>query len=128
MWMNLDEETQASRQKVAGSHCQPGGPDLTEEIPDAVRGVSTPGMTPGADARRFPYRRGPYGRARISTDLGALMIDGKMLMTEDGPLLELWRQYAGGRFLDVFIPRAWVEPIERDESAWIDVYDIADEG
>lgn len=51
-------------------------------------------------------------------------MDGKVLMTEDGPLVELWRQCASGRIPDVFIPAAWVQPIGREESAWIDVYDI----
>lgn len=114
MWKDLDyldDETNASRRRVAGLHCHPGGPELTEEIAAAVHGVSAPGMTPDAGARRFPYRREPYGRARIPTDLGDQVVDGKVLMTEDGPLLELWRKYAGGRILDVLIPRAWVEPI-----------------
>lgn len=77
-------------------------------------------------ARRFTYRREPYGRARIPTDLGELIVDGKVRATEDGPLLNLWRHCAGGRVLDVFIPAAWVRPIARDESAWIDVYDMLD--
>lgn len=130
MWGNLenvDEETNARRRAVSGSRCHLGGPELTEEIAAAARVVSAPGMTPDAGARRFPYRREPYGRARIPTDLGDLVVDGKVLMTEDGPLLELWRQYAHGRILDVFIPAAWVQPIDRDESAWIDVYDVIPE-
>lgn len=84
-------------------------------------------MTPDAGARRRPYRREPYGRARIPTDLGELVVDGKVLITEDGPLLEPWQQYAHGIVLDVFISAAWVQPISRDESAWIDVYDILDD-
>lgn len=127
MWEDLDyvdEETNASRRKVAGSHCHPGGPELTEEIAAAVRGVSAPSMTPGGGVRHVAYRREPYGRARIPTDLGELVIDGKVLITEDhGLLLNLWRLYANGPVLSVFIPKAWVQPIDRDESAWIDVYD-----
>ncbi|MGX5357569.1 hypothetical protein [Kocuria sp. KH4] len=131
VWEDLDyvdEETNASIRRVSGSHCYSGGPELTEEIAAAVRGVGAPSMTPGGGARRFPYRQEPYGRAWIPTDLGELVIDGKVNMTEErGPLLNLWRQYAGGRVLDVFIPQAWVRPLPRDESAWIDVYDILDE-
>lgn len=124
---DVDEATNAHRRAVSGSHCHRGGPELTEEIAAAVRGVSAPGMTSGAGARRLPYRREPYGRARIPTDQGEIVVDGKVLVTESGPLVELWRQYAGGRVLDVFIPASWVQPIRRDESAWVDVYDILDE-
>lgn len=130
MWVDLDcvdEETNARRRAVSGSHLPPGGPELTEEIAAAIRGASAPGMTPGGGARRYPYRREPYGRARISTDLGELIVDGKVLVAEDGPLLNFWRQYAGGRILHVFIPAAWVQPIDRDKSAWVDVYDIVGE-
>lgn len=91
----VDMETNASHRWVAGSRCHPGGPELTEEIADAVPGVSAPRMTPEEGALRFTYRREPYGGARISTDLG-----------------------------EIVIPRACVQPISRDESAWIDVYDI----
>ncbi|MFC6256478.1 hypothetical protein ACFP5Z_05400 [Kocuria oceani] len=123
----MDEDTNASCRKVAGSHCHPGGSGLTEEMAAVVRGVSAPRMTPGAGVRHFPDRREPYGRARIPTDLGELIIDGKVLVTEDhGPLLNLWRLYANGPVLSIFIPKAWVHPIDRDESAWIDVYDILD--
>lgn len=124
VWNDLDDEAKARRRAVSGSHCHPDGPELTEEIAAVLRGVSTPGMTPGAGARRRPYRREPYGQARIPTNLGVLVVDGKVLMTEDGPLLELWRKYADDRVLDVFIPSAWVRPIGRDESAWVDVYDF----
>jgi hypothetical protein len=131
VWEDLDyvdDETNASIKRVAGSHCYPGGPELTEEIAAAVRGVGAPSMTPGGGARDMPYRREPYGRARIPTDHGDFIIDGKVQRVEDrGPLLNLWRQYANGRVLDVFIPQSWVQPIPRDESAWIDVYDILDE-
>lgn len=123
----MDEETNARRRAVSRSHCYPGGPGLTEEIAASARGASASGMTPGAGARRLPYRREPYGRARIPTDLGKLVIDGKVLMVENGPLLELWRQYAGERALNVFIPAAWVQRIHRDESAWIGVYDIVED-
>lgn len=54
-------------------------------------------------------------------------MDGKVRATEDGPLLNLWRHYADGRVLDVFISAAWVRPIARRESAWIDVYGILEE-
>lgn len=130
MWEDLDyvdDETNARRRVVSGSHCHPAGPELAEGIAAAVRGVSKSGMTPEAGARRFQHRREPYGRARIPTDSGELVVDGKVLMTEDGPLVELWRQYAGGRVLDVYIPAAWVQPISRDESAWVDVYDSVEE-
>lgn len=130
VWEDLDyvdEETNARRRAVSGSHCHLGGPELTEDIAAAIRAVSAAGFTPGGGARHFPYRREPYGRARIPTGLGVFLVDGKVRATEGGPLLELWRKYAGGRVLDVFIPAAWVRPIGRDESAWIDVYDILDE-
>ncbi|MFI7581722.1 hypothetical protein [Kocuria kalidii] len=92
----------------------------------AVRGVSAPGMTPGASARRFPYSREPYGRACIATVLGEFVIDGKILMTEDGPLVKLWRHYGSGQVLYAYIPTAWVRRIRRDESGWTGVYDIVD--
>lgn len=120
----VDDETNVRRRRVFGSHCYPGGPELTEDIAAAVRGVSALGMTPGAGARRLPYRREPYGRAWIATALGELVVDGKVLLTEDGPLVELWRHYASGRVLHAYIPAAWVRRISRDESAWVDVYDI----
>lgn len=113
----MAEEADARRRAMSGSHCHPGGPELTEEIAAAIRSVSAPGMTPSGGSRRFTYRREPYGRARIPTDLGELVIDGKVLMTEEGPLVELWRQYDSGRILDVFIPAAWLQPLDRDESA-----------
>ncbi|MFF0942674.1 hypothetical protein ACFYE2_00390 [Kocuria sp. CPCC 205300] len=128
MWTELedvDEETNARRRAVAGSHCHPGGPELTEEVAAAVRGVSAPGLTSGGGARHFQYRREPYGRAHIPTDLGEFVVDGKVRAVDgDGPLLNLWRLYPSGRVLDVFIPRAWVRSIDRDDSAWVDVYDI----
>lgn len=130
VWEDLDyvdEETNARRRAVSGSHCHPGGAELTEEIAAVIRGVSAPSMTPGAGADRYPYNREPYGRARILTDLGELVVDGKVLRTEKGPLLELWRMYGSGKVLDVFIPAAWVRPIARDEFAWIDVYDVVNE-
>lgn len=130
VWTDLDyveAETNARRRAICGSRCHPDGPELTEEIAAAARGVSASGMTPGAGARRFPCRREPYGRARLPTDLGELVIDGKVLITENGPLLELWRQHLGGRVLDVFIPAAWVQPISREESGWVDVYDLRDD-
>lgn len=123
----LPEDVQRIRDAVAGIYCHPGGPELTEEIAAAVRGASAPGMTPDAGARRFPYRREPYGRARIPTDLGELVVDGKVVRTENGPLLQLWRQYGAGQILYAYIPATWVRPIHRDESAWIDVYDITEE-
>lgn len=81
VWEDLGEKTNARRRAVSGSHCHPGGPELTEEIAAAVRGVSESGMTPDAGARRLPYRREPYGRADIPTALGELVVDDKVLMT-----------------------------------------------
>ena len=83
-------------------------------------------MTPGAGARRYPYNREPYGRASIPTALGELVVDGKVLMTERGPLVEFWRDCGPLGILDVFIPGAWVEPIRRDESEWRHCYDTLD--
>jgi hypothetical protein len=114
VWEDLDyvdEETNVRRRAVSGSYCHPGGPELTEEIAAVIRGVSAPTMTPGAGADRFLYKREPYGRARIPTNLGELLVDGKVLRTEKGPLLELWRMHGSGRILDVFIPAAWVRPL-----------------
>ncbi|MFI7483061.1 hypothetical protein ACH9EU_11685 [Kocuria sp. M1R5S2] len=122
----MDDDENARRHAVAGSHCYPGGPELTEDLTAAIRAASAPGMTPGAGARRYVYRREPYGRAAIPTSLGTVVVDGKFLRTEDGPLLELWRQYPGG-MLDVYIPAAWVRPISREESGWVDVYDIVED-
>ena len=83
-------------------------------------------MTPGAGARRYPYNREPYGRASIPTALGELVVDGKVLMTERGPLVEFWRDCGPLGILDVFIPGAWGEPIRRDESEWRHCYDTLD--
>lgn len=91
---------------------------LTSEQFAAAEAVSAPGMTPGAGARRYPYNREPYGRARIPTALGMVAVDGKVLMTEQGTLVEFWRDAGFLGILDVFIPGTWVEPILRDESEW----------
>lgn len=121
----MNDEENAQRRAVSGSHCHPRGPELTEETATAIRSASASGLTSGGGARHFQYRREPYGRARIPTELGEIIIDGKVRAVDgDGPLLNLWRLYPPGRVLDVFIPRAWVKPIDRDDSAWIDVYDI----
>ncbi|MEX5259588.1 hypothetical protein [Kocuria sp. CPCC 205263] len=93
----------------------------------AIQGVSAPGMTPGAGASRYPYNREPYGRARIPTALGELVVDGKVLMTERGPLVEFWRDAGVLGILDVFIPETWVKPIPRDESEWRHPYDVLED-
>lgn len=100
---------------------------LTPELITAIRGVSAPGMTPGAGASRYPYNREPYGRARIPTAQGDLVVDGKVLMTEHGSLVEFWRDAGVLGILDVFIPAAWVEPIPRDASEWRHCYDILED-
>lgn len=107
IWEDLgyvDDETNARRRTVFGSHCHPGGPEVTEEIAAAIREIFEPGMTLGGGARHYPYQREPHGRAWISADLGEPLVDYKIRTTEDGPLLHSWRHYAGGRVLDVFIP------------------------
>ncbi|VEI49332.1 Uncharacterised protein [Kocuria rosea] len=83
-------------------------------------------MTPEAGATRYLYNNEPYGRARIPTTLGVLVVDGKVLMTERGPLVEFWRDCGPLGILDVFIPGTWVEPISRDESEWRHCYDVQD--
>ena len=123
----LPAEVEAIRRAVAGSHCYPGGPELTEGMVAAVLATSAPGMTSGAGARRFPYRKEPYGRATIPTDLGSIVVDGKVLRTEDGPLVEFSRHYGNGQILDVYIPGAWVRPIPRGQSGWVGVYDITED-
>ncbi|MCJ8505785.1 hypothetical protein MRU69_13140 [Kocuria flava] len=80
-------------------------------------------MTPGAGARRFTYRRVPYGGARIPKSREELVVDGKVLFLEDGPLLNFSRQYAGERMRTLFIPAARVMLISREDSAWQDVND-----
>ncbi len=119
----LPEDVQRARDAVSGTYCTDGGPELTETLADALRAVSAPGMTPDAGSRRLTYRREPYGRARIPTSRGEILVDGKVLFVENGPLLNFSRHYAGGRRLDLFIPAAWVVQIRRHDSAWRDVYD-----
>lgn len=99
---------------------------FTSEQLVAAEAVSAPGMTPGAGATRYLYNREPYGRARIPTTLGELVVDGKVLMMERGPLVEFWRDCGPLGILDVFIPGTWVEPIPRDESSWQYWYDVLD--
>ncbi|WP_188535166.1 hypothetical protein [Kocuria dechangensis] len=96
---------------------------LTAEHIAAIRAVSAPGMTEGSGARRYPYNREPYGRAPIPTARGVIVVDGKVLRTERGPVVEFWRDAGALGILDVFIPGAWVERIRRDESAWRHLYD-----
>ncbi|GAB2624463.1 hypothetical protein GCM10009696_32770 [Kocuria himachalensis] len=100
---------------------------LTTEQFDAAAAASAPGMTPGAGASRYPYNKEPYGRARIPTVLGVVVVDGKVLMTERGPLVEFWRDCGSLGILDVFIPETWVQPILRDESDWRHPYDVLDD-
>lgn len=97
---------------------------LSSEQFAAAEAVSAPGMTPGAGATRYLYNHEPYGRARIPTVLGVLVVDGKVLMTERGPLVEFWRDFGRLGVFDVFIPGTWVEPIPRDESEWRHPYDV----
>lgn len=97
---------------------------LTSKQLAAAVAVSALGMTPGAGATRYLYNREPYGRARIPTALGELVVDGKVLMTERGPLVEFWRDCGPLGILDLFIPGTWVEPIPRDESEWRHPYDV----
>lgn len=99
--------------------------DLTREQLAAVQDVSAPGMTPGGGARRFRYNREPYGRATIPTALGSVTVDGKVMRTEDGPLVNFWRDCGALSILDVFIPAAWVEPIPWQQSRWVRPYDHA---
>jgi hypothetical protein len=122
----LRAEVEAVRRAVAGSHCCPGGPELPEDLATAIVAVSTSGMTPGAAARRFPYRRDPYGRATIPTGRGPIVVDGKVLRTENGPLVEFSRHYGNGKILDVYIPGAWVRPNPKEQSGWVGVYDITE--
>ena len=49
------------------------------------------------------------------------------MRTENGSVLELWRQDGTGRILDVDMPCAWTQPIPREDSGRIEVYDIAEE-
>jgi hypothetical protein len=47
-----------------------------------------------------------------------MVVDGEVLRTERGPLMEFWRDAGALGILDVFIPGAWVKSIRRDESEW----------
>lgn len=118
----LPQGTEATT--VSPSPCRTADVNLAENQLAAVRAVSAPGMTPGAGAMRYAYNREPYGRAHIPTALGVLVVDGKVLMTERGPLMEFWRDCDRFGILDVFIPGTWLEPILRGESEWRHCYDV----
>jgi hypothetical protein len=109
VWEDLDyvdEETNAHRRAVSGSHCHPCGSEMLEEIAALIRGVSALSMTPGVGIWHFTCRREPYGRARTPIDLDEIVVDGKVWAIEKGPLLQLWRLCGHGQVLDVFIPAA----------------------
>ena len=80
-----------------------------------------PAFRSPAEVRSAPYRREPYVRATLPD---GSTVDAKVVRWSPSHALIHWQDDPAGPHREAWVPGAWCERIDREDSAWRDPYDL----
>ena len=102
-----------------------GTPLTVEQLEVLARWTHSPWPEHGSDGpvQSMPYRREPYVWAVLPTAIGLGSVDGTV-RRYDRRILILHREHFQEPVLNLWVPIALTRRIDRDESSWVDMYDL----
>lgn len=90
-------------------------------MPGVIETFDGPAFRSPAEVRSAPYRREPYVRATLPD---GSTVDGKVARWSPSHVLLHWQDDPAGPHREAWVPGAWCERIDREDSAWRDPYDL----
>lgn len=90
-------------------------------MPGVIETFDGPAFRSPAEVRSAPYRREPYVRATLPD---GSTVDGKVVRWSPSHVLLHWQDDPAGPHREAWVPGAWCERIDREDSAWRDPYDL----